>query len=98
MSVTDKAKHAAMDAKGKIKETAGKVTGNERMQADGEAEQDEARAAHAADQAKDTAKNAGQEVKGKAREVAGAVTGDDKQEAKGKAEQLAAEAKQRLNK
>ena len=41
MSVSDKTKHAAHDAKGKIKEAAGKATGNERLQAEGHADQAE---------------------------------------------------------
>lgn len=98
MSVTDKAKHAAEGAKGKIKETAGKATGNDRMRAEGEADQVEARAAHKVDQAKQGAKNLGQEAKGKARQVAGAVTDDEGSEVKGKAEQVAAHTKQHLNK
>ncbi|MEY9935479.1 uncharacterized protein YjbJ (UPF0337 family) [Catenulispora sp. GP43] len=98
MSVSDKAKHAVEDAKGKAKEATGKVTGNERMQAEGQADQDKAHAAHAADKAKDTVKNTGQEAKGKVREVAGAVTDDEGMEAKGKVEQLGARAKEHLNK
>jgi uncharacterized protein YjbJ (UPF0337 family) len=98
MSVSDKAKHAAEGAKGKVKEAVGKVTGDPDKQAEGQAEQDKAHAEHAADKAKETAENTAQRVKGKAREVAGAVTDDEGQEAKGKAEQLAARAKERLNK
>ena len=98
MSATDKAKHAAHDAKGKVKEAAGKVTGNERMQAEGQVDQDEAHAAHAADKAKDSAKNLGHEAKGKVREVAGAVTDNESQELKGKGEQVGARAKEHFNK
>lgn len=86
MSVTDKMKHAAQDAKGKAKEAAGKVTGNDRMRAEGEVGQKKAHAAHAADKAKETAKNLGQQAKGKA------------EQAKGKAEEMAGRAKQRMNK
>ena len=39
MSVADKTKHAAKDAKGKLKEAAGKATGNERLEAEGVADQ-----------------------------------------------------------
>lgn len=98
MSVADKTKHAAKDAKGKLKEAAGKATGNERLEAEGQLDQDEAHVAHAADKAKDGAKNVGQEAKGKAKEVTGAVTDDNSLEAKGKVEQLGAKAKQHLNK
>ena len=98
MSAGDKIKHTAKDAKGKAKEAAGHVTGNDRLEAEGQADQAEAQVQHAADKAKDTAKNTGQEAKGKAREVVGAVTDDEGEEAKGKAEQVAARAKQHLNK
>ena len=98
MSVGDKAKHAVEDAKGKIKETAGKATGNEQMQAEGQVDQGEAHVGHAADKAKDSVRNVGQEAKGKGKEVAGAVTDDEGMEAKGKVEQLGARAKEHLNK
>ncbi|MBS2532842.1 CsbD family protein [Catenulispora sp. NF23] len=98
MSVGDKAKHTAQDAKGKIKEAVGKATGNEQTQAEGQADQDVAHAGQAADKAKETAKNVGHQATGKAKEVAGAVTDDDGLEAKGKAEQLIAKGKQHLNK
>ena len=98
MSVGDKAKHAVQDAEGKVKEAAGKATGNEQTRVEGQADQDAAHAGHAADKAKDTVKNVGQEAKGKAGEVVGAVTDDESNEAKGKAEQLAGRAKQHFNK
>lgn len=98
MSTGDKAKHAAEKLKGKAKEATGTVTGNDDLRAEGQADQAEAQAKHAADKAKDTVQNAGQQAKGKAREVAGAVTDDEGQQAKGKVEQLSAKAKQHLNK
>ncbi|GAA2001955.1 CsbD family protein [Catenulispora subtropica] len=98
MGVGNKTKYAAQDAKGKVKEAAGKVSGNDRLRAEGRGDQVEAHAKHAADKAKDTAKNVGKEAKGKAKEVAGAVTGKQGMEAKGKAEQVAAHAKQKANK
>lgn len=98
MSVTNKAKNAAEDAKGKAKEAVGKVTGNERMQAEGQVDQDSAHVKQAAERAKETAKNVGGEAKGKAKEVAGAVTDDNSLEAKGKAESVISKGKQHLNK
>lgn len=58
VSTGDKMKHAAEDAMGKIKEAAGKATGNESLEAEGQAEQVEADLKKAADQAKDAAKDA----------------------------------------
>ncbi|GAA2067667.1 hypothetical protein GCM10009839_94230 [Catenulispora yoronensis] len=98
MGIADKVKHTAEDLKGKAKETVGKVTNNDDLRAEGQADQDEAQAKHAADKAKDSAENLGQKAKGKVEEVAGAVTGDDRQEAKGKGEQVAADVKQKFNK
>lgn len=60
MTVGDKAKHAAQNLKGKAKETTGTVTGNDEVRAEGQADQDEARAKQTADKAKDTVQNAGQ--------------------------------------
>ena len=52
MSAVDKAKNIAEQAKGKVKEGAGKVTGNERLEAEGHG-----------DQAKGNLKQAGEKVK-----------------------------------
>lgn len=42
MGALDKAKNAAQDAKGKVQETVGRVTGNEDTEAEGQVEQVEA--------------------------------------------------------
>ena len=52
MSAEDKVKNTAEQAKGKVKEGAGKVTGNESLEAEGHA-----------DQAKGNIKQAGEKVK-----------------------------------
>lgn len=39
MAAVDKSKNSAQRAKGKVKETAGKVTGNERLRRQGKADQ-----------------------------------------------------------
>jgi uncharacterized protein YjbJ (UPF0337 family) len=52
MSATDKAKNTAEKVKGKAKETAGQVSGNDRMRAEGKA-----------DQMKGDLKQAGEKVK-----------------------------------
>jgi uncharacterized protein YjbJ (UPF0337 family) len=51
MSAEDKAKNTAEQAKGKVKEDAGKLTGNESLEAEGHA-----------DQAKGNLKQAGEKV------------------------------------
>jgi uncharacterized protein YjbJ (UPF0337 family) len=52
MTTTDKAKNSAQQAKGKIKETAGKAVGNNKLEAEGNA-----------DQMKGNLKQAGEKVK-----------------------------------
>lgn len=51
--MTDKAKNAAEDAAGKAKEAAGKVTGNEQLEAEGELDQAKASAKKAVEDVKD---------------------------------------------
>ena len=57
MSMGDKTKHAADEAVGKVKETTGKITGNEDLEAKGHTQQAEADVKQAGDKAKDTAKD-----------------------------------------
>lgn len=53
MSIGDKAKHAAEDAVGHIKEGVGKGTGNEKLEAEGRADQAKADLKKAGDSVKD---------------------------------------------
>ena len=57
MSMGDKIKHAGEEAVGKVKEATGKVTGNEDLEARGQAEQTKADVKQAGDSAKDVAKD-----------------------------------------
>jgi uncharacterized protein YjbJ (UPF0337 family) len=52
MATTDKARNASQKAKGKAKEAVGKVTGNDRLQSEGKA-----------DQTKGDLKQAGEKIK-----------------------------------
>ncbi|MGO4103747.1 CsbD family protein [Leifsonia sp. YAF41] len=56
MSGSDKIKNAAQDATGKVKETAGKVTKNEDLEAEGKADQVEADLKQAGEKVKDAFK------------------------------------------
>lgn len=53
MSAADKMKNAAEDLKGKAKEAAGKVSNNERLEAEGKADQTKADAKKAGENVKD---------------------------------------------
>lgn len=57
MSMGDKIKHAAEDVAGKAKEATGKVTGNEDLEARGNAEQTKADVKQTGDKVQDTAKD-----------------------------------------
>ncbi|MBD3757886.1 MAG: CsbD family protein [Microbacterium sp.] len=56
MGFDDKVKNAAQDLGGKAKEAAGKVTDNERLQAEGQADQVEANVNKAGENVKDAFK------------------------------------------
>jgi len=57
MGIGDKAKHAAEDAVGHVKEGAGKVTDNERLEQEGRADQVKADVKKAGDNVKDAFEN-----------------------------------------
>jgi uncharacterized protein YjbJ (UPF0337 family) len=69
------------EAKGNLKEGLGKVTGNERMEAEGRAEHDSAKARR-------EMKGAANQVKGSVEEGLGKVTGDDETRARGMADRI----------
>ena len=57
MSDTDKAKNKAQEVKGKVKETVGKAVGNERLEAEGVADQAAADVKQADEKVKDAGKS-----------------------------------------
>ena len=57
MSLGDKIKHTAEEAVGAVKETVGKVTGNEDLQAEGKADKAGAEVKQTGDKAKDAVKD-----------------------------------------
>ncbi len=57
MSTADKANNKAEEVKGKAKETTGKAVGNERLEAEGTADQTSANVKQAGEKVKDAVKN-----------------------------------------
>ena len=57
MTMGDRIKHGAEEAVGKVKETAGKLTGNEDLEAQGRADQAKADVKNAGESVKDAFKN-----------------------------------------
>jgi uncharacterized protein YjbJ (UPF0337 family) len=62
MGIDDKARHAVDDAKGKVKEGWGKLTDNERLEAEGKLDQAKASAGKAGEAIKDGLRDAADEV------------------------------------
>ena len=56
MATTDKAKNTAQQAKGKLKETVGKVSGDDRLRAEGKADQVKGNVKQAGEKLKDAFK------------------------------------------
>jgi uncharacterized protein YjbJ (UPF0337 family) len=56
MTTADKAKNSAQRAKGKVKETAGKATGNDKLRAKGKADQTKGNLKQAGEKVKDAFK------------------------------------------
>ena len=75
------------ELKGDVKEGLGKVTDNERLEAEGRAESAKAESAR-------ETKGAMQEAGGSIKEGLGKLTGDERLEAEGKADKLGGKAKQ----
>jgi len=56
MATTDKAKNTAQQSKGKLKETVGKVSGNDKLRAEGKADQMKGNVKQAGEKLKDAFK------------------------------------------
>jgi uncharacterized protein YjbJ (UPF0337 family) len=97
MSMTEKIKNAARDIGGKVKEAAGKATGNPSLEAEGKIDQIEAEAKKCAEEAAEKAKAAEEEAAGRAKSVVGAMTGDKRLEAEGLADRAKASVRDKLN-
>jgi uncharacterized protein YjbJ (UPF0337 family) len=69
------------ELKGNVKEGVGKLTGNERLEAEGDAQADTAKARR-------ETKGAMRQAGGKVKEAVGDLTGNDRLEAEGEADQL----------
>ena len=63
MSASDDIKNSAEKLAGKVKEGVGKATDNERLEAEGQADQTKASAKQAGENVKDAAKNAGDSLR-----------------------------------
>lgn len=86
MSTTDKAKHAVQNAKGKVEEGVGHLTGDRSMAAEGKKDQAAAKVKQTGEKAKDKVKEGAEAVKDKAEDARGRAR-EDRVVAEGEAEQ-----------
>jgi uncharacterized protein YjbJ (UPF0337 family) len=96
-NATNRGEGAAERLGGKIKAGIGKLIGNERMEAEGRAQELRGTAKEEAAKAGERAKGKVDEVMGAAKNRVGAVVDDEQMKAEGKAKELAAEARQKAN-
>jgi uncharacterized protein YjbJ (UPF0337 family) len=88
---------AAEELKGTVKKGVGQATGNERMEAEGKAEELVGGAKQEAAKASERTKGAVEQVVGAAKSHAGSVLGNDHMQTDGKTTELKGEARQKLN-
>ncbi|KAJ9065647.1 hypothetical protein DSO57_1031452 [Entomophthora muscae] len=85
------------NAKGAVRQTAGKVVGSDEMQAKGAAEKAEGQAETQAAKTKGHAEGTGSSVKGSVKDTVGGVIGNEKMQAEGKADKGYGDAKKAAN-
>jgi uncharacterized protein YjbJ (UPF0337 family) len=98
MSTGEKAKSAVQHTKGKVKEGVGRAVGNERLTAEGQADQAAGKVRHETAKAGQSVKQTAKGASGKVKETTGKAVGNESLTVEGKAEQLAAKAKKKINK
>lgn len=97
MANTNRTEHSIKEVGAKVKKTIGDAIGNERMEAEGRAEELEHRAKKDAAKAKENIKGKAQELMGKAKKHVGDATGDERTEAEGYAKEIEGKGRQKLN-
>jgi uncharacterized protein YjbJ (UPF0337 family) len=93
-----KAKAAADTTKGKVKEGVGRAVSNERLEAEGRADQAAGTVRHKAAQAGESVRQTAKGASGQVKETAGKAVGNESLTVKGKAEKAAADLKKKVNK
>ncbi len=85
------------EAVGKVKELGGKVSGNERLEAEGKGQYLKGEAEVETAKAEERAKAKGEKFKGNMKEIGGKILGNEQMEAEGKVERLKGEAREKAN-
>ncbi len=85
------------EAVGKVKEIGGKVSGNQRLEAEGKAQGYKGEAEVNTAKAEERTKAQGEKLKGNIKEIGGKVLGNQQMEAEGKGNRLKGEAREAAN-
>lgn len=94
----ERAKGKLDEVVGNVKQGLGNLTGNERLEAEGHAQELSGETRQDAAKTVGTAKGAVQELKGNLKQGLGNLTGNERLEAEGHADELSGESRQRFNK
>jgi uncharacterized protein YjbJ (UPF0337 family) len=97
-NATKRGEGAAEELGGKIKNAAGKLIGNEQMEAEGKGKELHGKAQQESAKAGERAKGAFEEATGAIKNRVGAVIGNEQMQAEGKARELKGDARQKANK
>ncbi len=97
MSNTERAKGAAEEVGGNVKQGVGNLIGNEQMQAEGKATELKGEARQEGAKASERAEGAAEEVGGNIKQSVGNLIGNEQMQAEGKATELKGEARQKAN-
>jgi len=93
----ERVKGKAEEVAGHVKHGVGQAVGNERMDAEGHADEAAGKARQDAAKASQRVKGAGEELKGKVKGGAGDVLDNEQMQAEGKADELKGQARQKAN-
>jgi uncharacterized protein YjbJ (UPF0337 family) len=94
----ERAKGKLDEVVGNVKQGLGNMTGNERMEAEGRAQELGGESRQDAAKTVGTVKGMAEELKGNVKQGLGNMTDDERLQAEGRADELGGEAKQRFNK
>lgn len=93
----DRLRGAADEAMGNVKQGVGRLTDNERLEAEGKAQELRGEARQEAAKAAERAEGMAEEVGGNIKQGVGKLLGNEQMEAEGKATEIKGEARQKAN-
>jgi len=96
-ALKEQARGAGQEAKGRVKETAGKIVGNPRLEIEGNIEKNVGKVRQAVARPMESLKGAAQEAKGTVKRSVGEATDDPDLAGEGEAERVVGKIRRKLN-